>query len=135
MKPVTDNKYALLNYDMDRGVETPEYQKANQFIDEVVTEMTTAIKSQKTLVPASEIGRCFYGNLHWGRIGENRVTGDARVDKLIATAVKRLVKFSDGPESDGGIGDTATDEAIAYEVDRLMNAKPAMIGGGLLNRE
>ena len=128
-----ENKYALLNYDMSNNKSTPEFERATKFIDDVLNEMVTGIKSEPTQVPSEYVGYCFYGNLHWGSIGENRVTGDKRVDDLIAVAVKKLVEFSNGPEDDGGIGDTMTDECIAYEVDNLMNAEPIM-HNALLNR-
>jgi len=127
------NPYALLNYDMENGKSTPEFERATSFIDGVLKEMVDGIRSQPFSIDPSKIGYCFYGNLHWGSIGENRLTGDSRIDGLIATAVGKIREFAEGPEDDGGIGDTMTDECIAYEVDRLMKAKPVM-HGTLLNR-
>ena len=127
------NPYALLNYDMENGKSTPEFEKATKFIDDVIGKMVSEIKSQPFSIDPSQVGYCFYGNLHWGSIGENRLTGDGRIDALIGEAVDKILEFSKGPEDDGGIGDTATDESIAYEVDRLMVAEPVM-HGTLLNR-
>lgn len=128
-----ENKYALLNYDMENDKSTPEFEKATKFLDDVLSEMVTAIKSEPFSFNPSEVGYCFYGNLHWGSIGEKRITGDKRVDDIISTAIEKIKEFSNGPEDDGGIGDTATDECIAEEVDRLMEAEPIM-HDVLLNR-
>ncbi len=127
-----ENKYSLLNYDMENGKSTPEFEKATKFLDETLKEMVEGIKSQHTYVENETVGYAFYGNLHWGSIGEDRKTGDSRVDSLIANAVQKISYFAK-TEDHGGIGDTATDEDIAYEVDRLMNATPVM-HGTLLNR-
>jgi hypothetical protein len=121
-----ENKYALLNYDMENNKSTPEFEKATKFLDDVLSEMVTGIKSEPINFQPSEVGYCFYGNLHWGSIGEKRTTGDKRVDDLIEVAVNKIKEFSNGPEDDGGIGDTMTDECIAEEVDRLMEAEPVM---------
>jgi hypothetical protein len=129
-----ENKYSLLNYDMENQLPTPEFERAEKVIDEAITTMVAGIKSQPTDIEPSAVGYCFYGNLHWGSIGENRSTGDKRVDDLIAVAVEKIIDFSKGPEDDGGIGDTATDECIAYEVDKLMSAEPEM-HDVLLNRK
>jgi hypothetical protein len=126
------NPYALLNYDMENGKPTPEFEKATAFLDGVLKDLVNAIKSQHTEVPNENIGYAFYGNLHWGSIGENRKTGDSRIDSLIQDAVQKIHYFAK-TEDDGGIGDTATDECIAYELDRLMDATPIM-HGTLLNR-
>lgn len=117
------NPYALLNYDMDNMKSTPEFEKATSFIDGVIKEMVAKIKSEPFQIEPRLIGHCFYGNLHWGSIGENRLTGDSRIDDIIAEAVEKLVEFSNGPEDHGGIGDTQTDECIAYEVIRLMESE------------
>jgi hypothetical protein len=127
------NPYALLNYDMDAMKSTPEFEKATGFIDGVIEEMVAKIKSEPFQIEPSQVGYCFYGNLHWGSIGENRVTGDSRIDGIIAEAVEKLVEFSNGPEDDGGIGDTHTDECIAYEVDRLMQSE-SVTHSTLMNR-
>lgn len=121
-----ENKYALLNYDMENKKSTPEFEKATKFLDDTLSEMVTGIKSEPINFKPSEVGYCFYGNLHWGSIGEKRTTGDKRVDDLIEVAVNKIQDFSNGPEDDGGIGDTMTDECIAEEVDRLMEAEPVM---------
>jgi hypothetical protein len=127
-----ENKYSLLNYDMENRKPTPEFEKATKFLDETLKEMVDGIKSQHTEVDNESVGYAFYGNLHWGSIGEKRKTGDSRVDALIADAIQKINYFVK-TEDHGGIGDTATDEDIAYEVDRLMNATPVM-HGTLLNR-
>lgn len=128
------NPYALLNYDMENDKPTPEFKKATEFITKTITKMVKGIKSEKFTIEPKQIGYCFYGNLHWGLIGENRKSGDERIDKLIKEAIDDIKKFKD--ENDhGGIGDTATDECIAYEVDRLMGSDTVMAGGILLNRE
>lgn len=128
-----ENPYALLNYDMDNNKSTPEFEKATKFITDTITEMVNGIRSESFEIEPSQIGWAFYGNLHWGCIGEDRRTGDIRIDELIKIAVDKLREFSEGPEDDGGIGDTATDECIAYVVDELMNAEPVM-HSVLLNR-
>ena len=116
-----ENPYALLNYDMDKGESTPEFERATQFIDGVLEEMVKSIKSEEFRVNTDEIVGCFYSNLHWSSIQEAESCGDARIDAAIAEATRKLIEFSDGPEDDGGIGDTATDESIAYRVEELLN--------------
>jgi len=121
------NPYSLLNYDMDNMEPTPEFTKATSFINDTIVEMVNAIKKSSSNIikeDPSLVGYVFYGNLHWGSIGENRSTGDSKIDEIINIAVKKLVDFSNGPDDCGGIGDTATDEAIAYHVDELMDSKP-----------
>ena len=129
------NKYALLNYDMENMVPTPEFTKATKFLDGVIKELVDGIKSGP-LDHISEdpgiVGWAFFGNLHYGSIGEDRGTGDDRVDALIQTAIQKINEFVK-TENHGGIGDTATDECIASEVDRLMKANPKM-HSTLLNR-
>ena len=129
-----ENPYALLNYDMDNDKSTPEFEHATKVITDIITKMTTDIKSEKFEIEPSAIGSAFYGNLHWGTIQSPRLTGDDRIDGIIKIGVDAIKEFSDGPEDDGGVGDTATDESIAYTVDELMNAEPEMAGGTLLNR-
>jgi hypothetical protein len=114
------NPYALLNYDMDKDESTPEFERATQFIDGVLEEMVDAIKSKYFRVDPDEIVGCFHSNLHWGSIQEAQSCGDARIDEAIAVAVKKLQEFADDPDN-GGIGDTATDECIAYRVEELLN--------------
>ena len=126
------NTYALLNYDMDNNKPTPEFEKATAFLDGVLKELVDGIKSQHTEVPSENVGHAFYGNLHWGAIGENRKTGDSRIDSLIAEAIQKIRYFAK-TEDHGGIGDTETDECIAYELDRLMNATP-ITHSTLINR-
>jgi len=104
---------------MENKKPTPEFEKATSFLDSVLKELTDGIKSQHTEVPSEDIGHAFYGNLHWGSIGEDRKTGDNRIDSLIAEAVQKINNFAK-TEDHGGIGDTMTDECIAYELDRLM---------------
>ena len=130
------NPYALLNYDMENNKSTPEFEKATNLITSAITDMVNGIKSEPSDVIEKDpqiVGWAFYGNLHWGSIGEDRTTGDARVDELIQTAVNKIVEFAKGPEDHGGIGDTATDESIADEVDRLMKSTTVM-HSTLLNR-
>lgn len=129
------NKYALLNYDTENMVSTPEFTKATKFLDGVIKELVDGIK----LGPLDHIsedpgivGWTFYGNLHWDSIGEDRGTGNDRVDTLIQTAIRKINQFVK-TEDHGGIGDTATDECIAGEVDRLMKADSKM-HSTLLNR-
>lgn len=123
-----ENKYALLNYDMENMVPTPEFTKATKFLDGVIKELVDGIKSgpmDHIDEDPGIVGWAFYGNLHWGSIGEDRGTGDDRVDALINTAIQKIHEFVK-TEDHGGIGDTATDECIADEVDRLMRADSKM---------
>jgi len=130
------NPYALLNYDMETGTSTPDLERVTKFIDEVLEELVTGFKATSTDVEPSDVGYCFYGNLHWGSIGEDRRTGDVNVDALIKVAVDKIVKYSKQPENrSAAIGDTETDECIAYQLDKLLKAKPVMHGGPLLNRK
>ena len=130
------NPYALLNYNMETGTSTPEFKRATKFIDEVLEELVKDFNATSTDVEPSDVGYCFYGNLHWGSIGENRITGDTKVDELIKVAVDKIVEFSKQPENrSAAIGDTETDECIAYQLDELLKAKPVMHGGLLLNRK
>ena len=129
------NPYALLNYDMENGKSTPDLERVTKFLDETLEELVTGIKSEPTDVEMSDIGYCFYGNLHFGIIGENRRTGDKRIDSLIKVAVDKIVKFSKQPENrSAAIGDTETDECIAYRLDELLDAEPIM-HNVLLNRK
>jgi hypothetical protein len=116
-----ENPYALLNYDMDNNEPTPEFERATQFIDRVLGEMVKSIKSRDFHVSITAIINCFYSNLHWSSIQEPESCGDARIDTIVAEATRKLIEFSEGPEDDGGIGDTATDESIAYQVEELLN--------------
>lgn len=130
------NPYALLNYNMETGTSTPDLERVTQFIDEVLEELVTGFKATSTDVEPSDVGYCFYGNLHWGCIGEDRRTGDTKVDSLIKVAVDKIVKYSKQPENrSAAIGDTETDECIAYQLDKLLKAKSVMHDGLLLNRK
>jgi len=115
-----ENPYALLNYNMENNTETPEFKAATDYITKVIAEMTDGIKADQTDISAEEISRCFYHNLHWGSISARVLCGNTKVDDLIKTAVDSLVEFGDGDTDDGGIGDTATDESIAYTVEELL---------------
>jgi len=129
------NPYALLNYDMDNMKSTPEFEKVTESIDNTLDELANEIKSKSFDIDPDQIGYCFYGNLHWGSIGENRKTGDSRIDELISGAIKKLKVLAKSPEAKGaGMGDTHTDECIAYALDKRMAAEPVM-HGTLLNRK
>ena len=128
------NPYALLNYDMDNNKSTPELEKLTQSIDNILDGLANAIKSKPLTIESDKIGWAFYGNLHWGSIGEDRKTGDSRIDELISGAIAELKELKKSPEAKGaGMGDTETDECIAYGLDKRMNAEPVM-HGTLLNR-
>lgn len=123
------NRYALL-------IEGVEEKEATERIQDVLETMVKGI-SERFAEPGinidpRQIGYCFYGNLHWGSIGENRLVGDEVVDKLIESAIEDIESISED-YPDAGIGDTMTDECIAYHVDELMQCDPIM-HGVLLNR-
>jgi hypothetical protein len=124
-----NNRYALLN-------EGEEQKAATEAITEALEEMVEFINKRyqdpSVKVDRSQIGYCFYGNLHWGSIGEKRLTGDEVIDLHIANAIENIqIIAEDYP--DAAIGDTMTDELIAYHVDELMKAEPVM-HSVLLNR-
>lgn len=120
-----ENPYSLLNYNMDDMEPTPEFEKATKFITDTITKMVNGIKEELSDASdyADSIGGVFYSNLHWGSIQKPQLTGMIKVDAHIAEAIKALTEFRDGPYVMGsGIGDTATDECIAYEVENLLNS-------------
>jgi len=119
------NPYAFL-------IEGPELKEATDKVEAIVVEMVNEIKSQPHTVEKEVIGWAFYGNLHWGTLGEERMTGDTRIDDCIKKAIEKIREVNkEYPEA--GIGDTMTDECIAYHVDELMKATPVM-HNVLLNR-
>lgn len=115
------NPYSLLNYDMENMKSTPEFERATEFIDDTIEEMVKEIKSEESSVDLEEIVGCFYINLHWSSIQEAQSCGNARVDAAIACAVEKLREFAKDHPDNGGIGDTATDECIAFRVDELLS--------------
>ena len=114
------NPYALLNYDMDNNLPTPEFEQDTKFIDGVLQELVNAIVRVNGQLDIDEIANCFYGNLHYFSLGENRKCGDSQVDVLIANAVQQIKEHAKNVSPKSGIGDTETDECIALSLERRL---------------
>lgn len=130
-----ENKYALLNYDMEEIKSTPEFLETQRMLDVIVNELAESVRKVETNLDLALVGECFYGNLHYGLIGVNRLTGNDAIDKAIKLAIEKIkVLKTKVYAKEAGIGDTETDECIAYELDRLLGATPSM-HEVLLNRK
>ena len=123
------NKYSLLNYDWDTHTETLDFTTTEHMIDAIINKLAKVILKNKedktnTLdLPANDkLVSMFYRNYHFGSIQDRpELTGNVEVDKAIAFAVESLeILQKTTIASEAGIGDTATDEDIAYELGRLI---------------
>lgn len=118
------NPYALLNYDMDNNQPTPEFERDTKFIDDVLQELVDGISRVNGCLDIDKIGSCFYGNLHYSSLGENRKSGDSQVDILIANAVQQIKEYAKNVSPKSGIGDTETDACIASSLERRLKNSP-----------
>ena len=121
-----ENKYALLNYDMDRMEPTPDFLETQRMLDVIVNELAESVRRAEADLDLALVGECFYGNLHFGLIGVTRLTGNSIIDRAIKLAIEKIKMLKTRVYAkEAGIGDTATDECIAYELDRLLGATPS----------
>lgn len=116
-----ENKYALLNYDMEKVEPTKDFIETQDWIDKILNELSTSILAVEHDLDPDSIIDCFYENLHYGSIQEEQLTGDSTIDKALKLAIEKfkLLKTRSFAK-EAGIGDTATDECITYELESLL---------------
>jgi hypothetical protein len=111
-----ENKYSLLN-------EGEEQEKVTLAIDNALAEMMNDLSdlaegSSKERI--KDIESYFYGRIHYG---EEPNTGDWQIDELIDMTAETLEEIADEyPRC--GLGDTETDECVAYYLKKLMLLDP-----------
>jgi hypothetical protein len=111
-----ENRYSLLN----EGEEQAEVTLA---IDNALAEMMKDLSdlaegSSKERIRAIESH--FYGRIHYG---DEANTGDWQIDELISMTAESLEEIADEyPRC--GLGDTETDECVAYRLKEIMLLDP-----------
>jgi len=115
------NKYSLLNYDQELVKPTEDFLNTQLMIDTILADLAASCLTTNSNLDPSFISEIFYENFHFGSIQDTVHTGHEKIDDAIELAVEKLKELNELDMSkEAGIGDTATDEAIAYELEELL---------------